>query len=120
MGTIHLNYDFNKLVKGLSVGAIGNISAQVRNAIVRTKQAQVFQYDVTESGTDVYSMYGNVSSQSNDYRSVSTYQYMYGKLYVDWERQFGMHGVKASLFGDTRSILNNFDLPMIPSNVGQL
>ena len=119
VGTIHLNYDFNKLVKGLSVGAIGNISAQVRNAIVRTKQAQVFQYDVTESGTDVYSMYGNVSSQSNDYRSVSTYQYMYGKLYVDWERQFGMHGVKASLFGDTRSILNNFDLPMIPSNVGQ-
>ena len=97
VGTVHLNYDFNKLVKGLSVGAIGNISAQVRNAIVRTKQAQVFQYDVTESGTDVYSMYGNVSSQSNDYRSVSTYQYMYGKLYVDWERQFGMHGVKASL-----------------------
>lgn len=87
VGTIHLNYDFNKLVKGLSVGAIGNISAQVRNAIVRTKQAQVFQYDVTESGTDVYSMYGNVSSQSNDYRSVSTYQYMYGKLYVDWERR---------------------------------
>ena len=40
-------------------------------------------------------------------------------MYVDWERQFGMHGVKASLFGDTRSILNNFDLPMIPSNVGQ-
>ena len=36
VGTIHLNYDFNKLVKGLSVGVIGNISAQVRNAIVRT------------------------------------------------------------------------------------
>ena len=30
-----------------------------------------------------------------------------------------MHGVKASLWGDTRTILNNYDLPMIPSNIGQ-
>ena len=44
---------------------------------------------------------------------------MYGKMYVDWERQFGMHGVKASLWGDTRTILNNYDLPMILSNIGQ-
>lgn len=119
VGTIHLDYDFNKLVKGLSVGAIGNISAQVRNAIIRTKQAQVFQYNISENGSEVYSRYGEVTPQINNYRSVSTYQYMYGKLYIDWQRQFGMHNVKASLFGDTRSILNNFDLPMIPSNVGQ-
>lgn len=119
VGTINLKYDFDKLVRGLSVGAMGNISSQVRNAIVRTKQAQVFQYSITQQGNEAYDKYGDVSSQTNSYRSVSTYQYMYGKMYVDWERQFGMHGVKASLWGDTRTILNNYDLPMIPSNIGQ-
>ena len=119
VGTINLKYDFDKLVRGLSVGARGNISSQVRNAIVRTKQAQVFQYSITQQGNEAYDKYGDVSSQTNSYRSVSTYQYMYGKMYVDWERQFGMHGVKASLWGDTRTILNNYDLPMIPSNIGQ-
>lgn len=119
VGTINLKYDFDKLVRGLSVGATGNISSQVRNAIVRTKQAQVFQYSITQQGNEAYDKYGDVSSQTNSYRSVSTYQYMYGKMYVDCERQFGMHGVKASLWGDTRTILNNYDLPMIPSNIGQ-
>lgn len=119
VGTINLKYDFDKLVRGLSVGATGNISSQVRNAIVRTKQAQVFQYSITQQGNEAYDKYGDVSSQTNSCRSVSTYQYMYGKMYVDWERQFGMHGVKASLWGDTRTILNNYDLPMIPSNIGQ-
>ncbi len=119
VGTINLKYDFDKLVRGLSVGATGNISSQVRNAIVRTKQAQVFQYSITQQGNEAYDKYGDVSSQTNSYRSVSTYQYMYGKMYIDWERQFGMHGVKASLWGDTRTILNNYDLPMIPSNIGQ-
>lgn len=119
VGTINLKYDFDKLVRGLSVGATGNISSQVRNAIVRTKQAQVFQYSITQQGNEAYDKYGDVSSQTNSYRSVSTYQYMYGKMYVDWGRQFGMHGVKASLWGDTRTILNNYDLPMIPSNIGQ-
>ena len=119
VGTINLKYDFDKLVRGLSVGATGNISSQVRNAIVRTKQAQVFQYSITQQGNEAYDKYGDVSSQTNSYRSVSTYQYMYGKMYGDWERQFGMHGVKASLWGDTRTILNNYDLPMIPSNIGQ-
>mgnify|MGYP001510001116 CR=1 FL=1 len=119
VGTINLKYDFDKLVRGLSVGATGNFSSQVRNAIVRTKQAQVFQYSITQQGNEAYDKYGDVSSQTNSYRSVSTYQYMYGKMYVDWERQFGMHGVKASLWGDTRTILNNYDLPMIPSNIGQ-
>ena len=119
VGTINLKYDFDKLVRGLSVGATGNISSQVRTAIVRTKQAQVFQYSITQQGNEAYDKYGDVSSQTNSYRSVSTYQYMYGKMYVDWERQFGMHGVKASLWGDTRTILNNYDLPMIPSNIGQ-
>ena len=119
VGTINLKYDFDKLVRGLSVGATGNISSQVRNAIVRTKQAQVFQYSITQQDNEAYDKYGDVSSQTNSYRSVSTYQYMYGKMYVDWERQFGMHGVKASLWGDTRTILNNYDLPMIPSNIGQ-
>ena len=119
VGTINLKYDFDKLVRGLSVGATGNISSQVRNAIVRTKQAQVFQYSITQQGNEAYDKYGDVSSQTNSYRSVSTYQYMYGKMYVDWERQFGMHGVKASLWGDTRTILNNYDVPMIPSNIGQ-
>ena len=71
VGTINLKYDFDKLVRGLSVGATGNISSQVRNAIVRTKQAQVFQYSITQQGNEAYDKYGDVSSQTNSYRSVS-------------------------------------------------
>ena len=39
------------------------------------------------------------------------------KLAVDYERQFGKHKFKASVLGDTRNTLTNWDLPEYPSNI---
>ena len=36
---------------------------------------------------------------------------MYGQFAVDYNRHFGPHGVKATLMGDTRNTLINYDLP---------
>ena len=56
-------------------------------------------------------------TQSNSFSSVSTYRQMYGQLVVDYERQFGKHKFKASVLGDTRNTLTNWDLPEYPSNI---
>jgi len=117
LGTIALNYDFDKQVKGLSVRAFGSITSQVRTLTNRTKIAQVFYYNINDKGVPVYTMYGTPSPQVNAFYPVSNYQDLYGQLAVNYNRQFGNHGLKISLKGDTRSLVNNYDLPEIPSNV---
>ncbi|MGN0069611.1 MAG: SusC/RagA family TonB-linked outer membrane protein, partial [Prevotella sp.] len=115
--SLKLNYDFSKLVEGLSAHAIGSISTQNRTAIIRTKRAAVYQYKVDENGNPVYTMYGSNSPQSNDFRDIATYQQMYGQFAVDYKRRFGLHGLHASLMGDTRHEVDDYDLPSLPSNI---
>lgn len=62
-------------------------------------------------------MYGSTDTQRNTFTAVSNFQYLYGQLAVDYERQFGIHGLKASVTGDTRQVLTDYNLPEIPSNV---
>ncbi len=118
LGTVDLKYDFNRIVKGLSVRALANFAIQNKSITNRTMRSPVYQYAETD-GKPGYSMFGSVAAQSNNYTAVSSYQQMYGKLSVDYERRFGLHGIKASLSGDTRQELINYDLPRIPSNVFQ-
>jgi len=117
LGTVNLNYDFDKLIKGLSIQAIGSITTQSRSATFRTKRSQVFAYKLDSEGNPVYTMYSTPSPQINSFSSVGNYQDMYGQLAINYDRKFGLHGIKASVKGDTRTILNNYDLPEIPSNV---
>lgn len=116
MATGHLDYDFNKLVRGLSVHFLGSITAQSRTLIERTKRNPVYSY-IQNDGKDIYMQYGSPSPQNNNFRSVATYQNLYGQLDVDYERTFGLHYLKASLAADTRHEINDFDLPMLPSNI---
>ena len=117
LGTISLNYDFNKYVKGLSVRAFGSITTQVRTLTDRTKIAQVYLYSTDELGIPSYAMFGAPSPQKNTFSPISNYQDLYGQLAINYDRRFGAHGLKASLKGDTRSLVNNYDLPEIPSNI---
>lgn len=117
LGTISLNYDFDKQVKGLSVRAFGSITSQVRTLTDRTKIAQVYYYNINDKGVPVYTMYGAPSPQVNKFYPVTNYQDLYGQLAINYNRQFGNHGLKVSLKGDTRSLVNNYDLPEIPSNI---
>lgn len=118
MGNINLNYDFDKVVKGLSARMVGSVSVQNRSFIQRTKRDPVYAYSINDKGNESYSMFGSKGTQSNSFNSVTTYQQLYGQLAVNYERRFGdVHGIKASLTGDTRSVLANFDLPQLPSNI---
>lgn len=117
MATGKLKYDFSKVVEGLSAQFIGNVTTQTRTAIARTKRNPVYEYGVNEAGDPVYTQYGSPSSQTNNFTPVSNYHNLYGQLSVDYKRNFGLHTVGASLMGDTRHEIDDYDLPMIPSNI---
>lgn len=115
--SLKLKYDFNKLVKGLSATALGNVVSLSRTAITRTKQSVVYDYRLEADGNPVYSMYGENKAQSNDFNDVATYTELYGQLSIDYNRRFGLHGLKAKLMGDTHHQIDDYDLPLIPSNI---
>ena len=118
MGSVNLNYDFNRYVKGLSLRFIGSISSQTRTAVERTKRAPVYSYDLNkETGSERYIMFSSISSQGNHFRAISVYQYMYGQFSTNYKRNFGEHGINVSVKADTRNVLINYDLPEIPSNI---
>ena len=93
---------------------VGSVTSQNRSTTKRTKTSEVFDYTIDKDGNDVYTRYGEKKTQSNSFSSVSTYRQMYGQLAVDYERQFGKHKFKASVLGDTRNTLTNWDLPEYP------
>lgn len=117
LGSINLKYDFDKVVKGLSARLVGSVTSQSRSATSRTKRSEVFDYALDKEGNEIYARYGEPKPQSNNFVAVSNYQQMYGQLAIDYERQFGAHSLKASLMGDTKTVITNWDLPEYPSNV---
>lgn len=117
MATGTLKYDFSRVVKGLSAKFIGNVTTQTRTAIVRTKRNAVYQHTVNDEGLPMYVQYGSPSPQTNNFTSVSNYHNLYGQLAFDYLRQFGLHKVAATVMGDTRHEIDDYDLPMVPSNI---
>ena len=117
LGMLNLKYDFDRYVKGLSAYAMGSITVQSRSATFRTMRQPVYEYGISDSGDPVYRRYGDISTQSNDYRAVGNFQQLWGKIGVDYERQWGLHHFKAGLSADTRQNINNYDLPSLPSNI---
>lgn len=117
VGGINLKYSFDKLVQGLSARMVGNISIQNRSYIQRSKRSPIYSYSIDKDGKEIYTQYGSSDTQSNSFNSVTSYQQMYGQLAIDYNRRFGAHGVKATVMGDTRHTLINYDLPQLPSNI---
>ena len=117
VGGVNLKYDFGKLVEGLSVRMVGNVSIQNRSYVQRSKRAPVYAYGFDKEGKEFYTLHGATNTQSNFFNSVTSYQQMYGQIAVDYNRRFGKHGVKATLMSDTRQTLVNYDLPQLPSNI---
>lgn len=119
LALLNLNYDLGSYVKGLSVYLMGSVAVQSFSATFRTMRQPVYEYGVSLEGDDVYRRYGEILTQSNSYRSVASYQQLWGKFGVDYERQWGLHHFKASVSADTRQNINNYDLPSLPSNILQ-
>ena len=117
MATGTLRYDFKKIIKGLTAKFTGNVTSQTRTAIIRTKRNAVYQYTKNDEGNPAYIQYGSPSPQTNSFTSVSNYHNLYGQLSFDYFRDFGPHRVAAMVMGDTRHEIDDYDLPMIPSNI---
>lgn len=117
LGSINLRYNFDKVVKGLSARMVGSITSQNRSTTNRSKSSETFDYIIDAAGNESYTRFGEPKPQSNAFNSVTTYQQMYGQFAVDYQRQFGEHGLTASLSADTRTTLSNWDLPEYPSNI---
>lgn len=117
LGFMKLKYDFDRYVKGLSVYAMGSVTVQERSFIKRTAKNPVYRYTESEEGLPIYSRFGSMDNMKNEYTASANYQQLWGKLGVDYERQWGLHHFKAGLSGDTRQNLHNYDLPQLPSNV---
>lgn len=117
LGTINLNYDFNRFIKGLSVSALGTVTTQTRSYTNRTKRSPVYSYKNDEYGNPVYTMYSTPSSQLNKFYPVGAFQSMYGQFAVNYDRIIKNHSVNVNVKADTRTVINNYDLPEIPSNV---
>lgn len=117
LGMLNLKYDFDRYVKGLSAYAMGSITIQSRSATFRTMRQPVYEYGISDTGDEVYRRYGEISPMNPDYKAVGSFQQLWGKIGVDYERQWGLHHFKAGLSGDTRQNINNYDLPSLPSNI---
>jgi TonB-linked SusC/RagA family outer membrane protein len=117
VANLHLNYNLGKLIKGLSVKAIGSVSTQSRSALQRNKQVSTYQYKPGKEGEEArYEPYGSTQSQSNHFIPVSNYQYMYGQIGLDYDRSFGLHHFGAGAFADVKQITSNYNLPDKPTN----
>lgn len=63
----------------------------------------MYSYGFDKEGKETYTQYGSSNSQINKFYSVTSYQQMYGQFAVDYNRRFGVHGVKATLIGEHSS-----------------
>lgn len=116
MASMKLKYDFNSIVKGLSAQFNGAIAALTRTAIIRTKQNPVYALSY-DGDNAVYAMFGTSSAQINNFNDVTSYQYLYGKLSIDYNRMLGKHTFGASVAGNVRQEIDDYDLPKLPADV---
>ncbi|MDR1121924.1 MAG: TonB-dependent receptor plug domain-containing protein [Dysgonamonadaceae bacterium] len=118
LATINLKYDMGKWIRGLSAQADGSVFTESRSALIRNKQATTYQYKPGENGNEpTYDPFGVTVSQSNDFVSVSNYQYMYGQVGLNYERTVKQHALEARLLADVQQATFNYNLPDRPANV---
>jgi len=117
VANLNMKYDLGKLVKGLSAKATGSVSAQSRSALQRNKQVATFLYKPGDGiSPPAYESYGTTQTQSNNFISVSNYQYMYGQFGLNYEHNFNLHKLSVEAFADIKEITVNYNLPDKPAN----
>ncbi|MDU1890373.1 MAG: SusC/RagA family TonB-linked outer membrane protein [Dysgonomonas sp.] len=114
MASIRLDYDFGKLLKGLSARAQANVATQSVSAIIRSKSGLVYDYLPASNN---YQYYGTLKTQENSYRSSGNYQQMYGQFGLNYTTSIGLHTIGGDIFGDVQEEVLNYDLPMRPANL---
>jgi len=116
MANIDLRYDMSDWLPGLSVKGKGNLSIQSANAFDRSKRELVYRMTVAQGDT-AYTKYGQAITQKNDFITVFNAQYFFGQLSLNYDRQFGQHGISAVVMADRRQTVYNYDLPGKSTNL---
>lgn len=116
MANVDLKYDLGDWLPGLSVNGKGNLSIQSANAIDRSKQELIYSMTVTQGDTS-YARYGQAVTQRNNFISVFNAQYFFGQVSLNYDRQFGAHGISALVLADRRQTIFNYDLPGKSTNI---
>jgi len=116
MANVDLRYDLGDWLRGLSLKGKGNLSIQSANAINRSKQDLVYKMNITQGDT-TYARFGQAVTQHNDFISVFNAQYFFGQISLNYDRQFGAHGLSAIVLADRRQTIFNYDLPGKATNL---
>jgi len=116
MANVNLRYDLGDWLPGLSLNGKGNLSIQSANAIDRSKRDLVYKMVITQGDTS-YAKYGQAVTQHNDFISVFNAQYFFGQVSLNYDRQFGRHGINALVLADRRQTIFNYDLPGKATNI---
>jgi TonB-linked SusC/RagA family outer membrane protein len=116
MANVDLRYNLGDWLPGLSVKGKGNLSIQSANAIDRSKRDLVYGVSIRDGDT-LYNKAGNAVAQQNNFISVFNAQYFFGQISLNYDRQFGRHGVNAVVLADTRQTIFNYDLPGKSTNI---
>jgi TonB-linked SusC/RagA family outer membrane protein len=111
MANLSLNYDLGSVTKGLQLKLMGNLSYESVIFLNRSLQNPTYSYK-----DSVYSSLGTSSPESNSYGTLYTSRQSYYQAALNYNRQFGKQGVSAMLFIDSKSMVNNYDLPEVVDN----
>ncbi len=112
LANLDLNYDLGSVIKGLSVKGKGNLAFASQGFLNRNLQNNSY----ISNSDNSYSAVGSPVAQNNAFRSVSSARYAYAQGTLNYDRNFGKHGVSALLLYDYRTAVLNFDLPQITTN----
>lgn len=111
MANLSLNYDLGNITKGLKLKLMGNLSYESVLYLDRSLQNPTYLYK-----DSTYTSLGKTSPEKNSYGTLYTSRQSYYQAALDYNRQFGKHGVSAMLFFDSKSSVNNYDLPGVTDN----
>ncbi len=113
LANLDLNYNLNSVLKGLTVKLKGNLSYQSITALNRSLQNPSFILNKDST----YSQYGSIVAQSNQFNTVYTSRQSFGQADLNYVRQFGKNNVDATALYDSKSLVTNYDLAEVVSDL---
>lgn len=113
LANLDLNYNLNSVLKGLTAKLKGNLSYQSITALNRSLQNPSFILNKDST----YSQYGAIVAQSNVFNTAYTSRQSFGQAALNYDRQFGKSQVNAIALYDSKSLVTNYDLPEVVTDI---
>jgi TonB-linked SusC/RagA family outer membrane protein len=116
LANLELNYNFDRFLKGLWAKAQTNLSVYSSNSTTRSASVPSFKLSIGTAGDSIYSRYGSIGDQTNNFNLTYSAQYWYFQTALGYTNSFGKHNINAKLFYDRYESIYNYDLPETVQN----